>query len=109
MKNVLVILAASLIGIGNFVFRYQALARDASAHASRGQHRQRVPFDRGLHRGGALQAGISGVFERNSAFPHRGRGFFREGCPLRTAHQPFATALRQNRSYQYVLFNFRKI
>lgn len=92
-----------------FVFRYQALARDSGAHASRGQRGQRVPFDCGLHRGGALQVGISGVSERNYAFPHRDRGLFREGCSLRTAHQSFAAALRQNRSHQYVLFDSRKI
>lgn len=91
-------------------FRHQALVCDTSAHASRGQRGQRVPFDLRVHRGGTLQAGISGVPERDHALSRGSRGLLRERYSLRTALQSLAAALRQDLSQyiSFLTFDFRK-
>lgn len=85
--------------------RHQALAGDAGARASRGQRGQHVALDRGILGRRALPAGLSGVPERDHAFPRGDRGLLRQGLPLRAAHQPLAAALRQDLSHKYVFLS----
>lgn len=85
-----------------FSFRREARDRNTRARAPRRQHRQRLPFDRGLDRGRTLQAGISRVPQRDDALSHRGRGLLREGFSLRTTNQSPAAALRKDFGHECV-------